>query len=274
MMNTEKLYYEDPLLMSFDAEVLACEKDGDCWLAALDRTAFYPEGWGQPTDLGTLSGVPVSFVRERDGVIWHSLDREIPAGTRVHGVIDRERRLDLMCQHSGEHIMSGLICRRFACDNVGFHIGEEFVTIDFNAQIAREDLIPVEDEANRLIREDLPVRCYFPDAEELAATDYRSKKALTGAVRLVEFPEADLCACCGTHVVRTGQIGLIKPIKGEIKINCQKGSGCIGYLPQMSEMQRDFPATVREVVMTGLLNRVAFTDANRRMMNSRQKYGP
>ena len=239
-MNTEKLYYEDPLLMRFDAVVLSCEKTDSGFAAVLDRTAFYPEGGGQPSDLGSLNGVPVTFVKERDGLILHSIPEEIPAGTAVHGEIDRERRLDLMCQHSGEHMMSGLICRRFACDNVGFHIGDEFVTIDFNAQIGWEDLRPVEDEANRLIREDLPVRCFFPDSDELAATDYRSKKALSGAVRLVEFPQADCCACCGTHVLRTGQIGLIKliscePHRGGVRIQMVCGARALRYVQMIWE---------------------------------------
>ena len=244
---TEKLYYADAHMTEFDAAVLSCEKAKDCWAVVLDRTAFYPEGGGQPSDLGTLNGIAVRFVRERDGAVIHEAAEEIPAGTAVHGVIDRERRLDLMCQHSGEHIVSGLICRRFSCDNVGFHISGDFVTIDFNAQIAREDLIPIEDEANRLIREDLPVRCYYPDAEKLAATDYRSKKALSGDVRLVEFPQADLCACCGTHVVRTGEIGLIKliscePHRGGVRIQMACGARALRYVRAMCEENRKVSA--------------------------------
>ena len=240
---TEKLYYADSHMTDFEAAVLSCEKEKDRWLVILDRTAFYPEGGGQPSDLGTLNGVPVSFVRDRDGTVIHETAAEIPAGTAVRGVIDRARRLDLMCQHSGEHIVSGLICRRFSCDNVGFHISDDFVTIDFNAQIGWEDLIPVEDEANRLVREDLPVRCYYPDAEELAATDYRSKKALTGDVRLVEFPQADLCACCGTHVVRTGEIGLIKfagcePHRGGVRIRMLSGARALAYVRAVHEENR------------------------------------
>ena len=240
---TEKLYYADAHMHEFDAAVLSCEKEKDKWLVVLDRTAFYPEGGGQPSDLGTLNGVPVSFVRDKDGTVIHETAGEIPAGTAVHGVIDRERRLDLMCQHSGEHIVSGLICRRFSCDNVGFHISDDFVTIDFNAQPAWEDLLPIEEEANRLIREDLPVRCYYPSPEELAATDYRSKKALSGDVRLVEFPQADLCACCGTHVSRTGEIGLIKlvscePHRGGVRIRMLCGARALAYLRTIHEENR------------------------------------
>ncbi len=240
---TEKLYYADSHLFDFEAEVLSCEKEKDGWATVLDRTAFYPEGGGQPSDQGTLGGVFVSFVKERDGVIYHCTNAPLPAGTRVRGLIDRERRLDLMCQHSGEHIVSGLICRSHSCDNVGFHISDDFVTIDFNTQISREDLVPLEDEANRLIRENLPVRCFWPDAEELAATDYRSKKALSGDVRLVEFPQADLCACCGTHVARTGEIGLIKlidcePHRGGVRIRMVCGARALRYVRTISEENR------------------------------------
>ena len=243
MMNTEKLYYEDSHLMQFDAEVLSCVPQGGAFQIVLDQTAFYPEGGGQPSDQGTLNGVPITYVREKEGIIYHTAEKEIPAGTRVCGIIDRERRLDLMCQHSGEHIVSGLICRHFSCDNVGFHISDDYVTIDFNAQINAEDLKPIEEEANRLVREDLPVRCYFPDAKELAQTDYRSKKALTGDVRLVEFPQADLCACCGTHVVRTGEIGLINLIsceahRGGVRIQMACGARALHYVQTICEENR------------------------------------
>ena len=246
-MNTRKLYYEDPHLTEFDAEVLSCESVSGGFALILDQTAFYPEGGGQPTDLGVINDIPISFVREKDGVIIHLAEQPLPAGTKVHGRIDAERRRDLTSQHSGEHIVSGLICRRFSCDNVGFHISDDGVTIDFNAQIGWEDLLPIEEEANRLIREDLPVRCYFPGAEELAATDYRSKKALSGEVRLVEFPQADLCACCGTHVVRTGEIGLIKllscePHRGGVRIRMLCGARALHYVRTVCEENRKVSA--------------------------------
>ncbi len=234
-MTTEKLYYQDSHLLQFEAEVLSCTPQDGAFQIVLDRTAFYPEGGGQPSDQGYLNDVPVSFVREKDGIIYHTAAAAITAGTHAAGFVDRERRLDLMCQHSGEHIVSGLICRHFSCDNVGFHISEDYVTIDFNTQIEWDELREIEDEANRLIREDLPVRCYYPDAAELTATDYRSKKALTGDVRLVEFPRADLCACCGTHVQHTGEIGLIKLIsceahRGGIRIQMACGARALRYV--------------------------------------------
>ncbi len=242
-MNTEKLYYKDPHLMQFDAEVLSCTPQADAFLIVLDKTAFYPEGGGQPCDKGTLNGISVTDVREKDGMIYHTASQAIPAGARVTGAVDRERRLDLMCQHSGEHIVSGLICRRFSCDNVGFHIGADFVTIDFNASPEWSQLQEIEEEANRLVRENLPVRCYFPDPEELARTDYRSKKALSGEVRLVEFPQADLCACCGTHVALTGELGLIKliscePHRGGVRIQMASGGRALHYVRAVCEENR------------------------------------
>ena len=242
-MNTEKLYYLDSHLLQFEAEVLSCTEQDGAFRIVLDRTAFYPEGGGQPSDQGYLGEVFVSFVKEKDGLIYHTAEAPIPAGTHTVGFVGRERRLDLMCQHSGEHIVSGLICRRFSCDNVGFHISDDFVTIDFNAQIEWAALKEIEEEANRLVREDLPVRCYYPDAAELAATDYRSKKALSGEVRLVEFPQADLCACCGTHVVRTGEIGLIKliscePHRGGVRIQMACGARALHYVQTICEENR------------------------------------
>ena len=132
---SEKLYYEDPFLKEFTAAVLFCEQDKDGWMVALDRTAFYPEGGGQPADQGTLGGTVVSDVREKDGVILHRCGRPLPVGETVTGVIDWTRRFDHMQQHSGEHIVSGIICTRYGCDNVGFHLGKDVVTIDFNYQI-------------------------------------------------------------------------------------------------------------------------------------------
>ena len=242
-MKTEKLYYEDPHLLQFEAKVLSCAAQDGAYLIVLDRTAFYPEGGGQPSDQGYLGDVFVSFVKEKDGIIYHTAAAEVPVGAHIAGFVNRERRLDLMCQHSGEHIASGLICRRFSCDNVGFHISDELVTIDFNTQISRDELCPIEDEANRLIREDLPVSCWFPRPEELAATDYRSKKALSGEVRLVEFPGADLCACCGTHVMRTGEIGLIKftgcePHRGGVRIQMVCGARALHYVQTICEENR------------------------------------
>ena len=213
---TEKLYYADSFLTEFTARALSCEKTKNGWEVQLDRTAFYPEGGGQPSDHGTLGGAAVSDVRERDGVIYHTCDRALEVGSQAAGTIDFQRRFDFMQQHSGEHIVSGILCGRFHCDNVGFHIGHELVTIDFNAVLTAEDVQEVELLANQYIWEDHPIHVSWPSQAELDDLRYRSKKALSGAVRIVTWPEADCCACCGTHVRSSGQVGCVK------LISCQK----------------------------------------------------
>ena len=209
-METEKLYYADPFLTDFTATVLDCQPDKNGYLVTLDRTAFYPEGGGQPADHGVLDGAAVTDVHEKNGVILHNVDRAVEIGKTVTGAIDWGRRFDHMQQHSGEHICSGLICQRFHCDNVGFHMGADIVTIDFNADISWEELLEIEAKANQYLYENHPIDIQFHRGAELEAIDYRSKKALEGDVRIVAFPGADCCACCGTHVVRSGQVGLVK----------------------------------------------------------------
>ena len=215
-METEKLYYADPFLTEFDAKVLACEAVKDGFAVVLDRTAFYPEGGGQPYDTGVLGGAEVLDVHERAGVITHKCTSPLPVGETVHGRLDWARRFDHMQQHSGEHIISGLLCSTFHCDNVGFHMGADVVTIDYNAPITWEQALEVERRATAYIWADHPIRIWYPSPEELAALPYRSKKALEGPVRITEFPDVDRCACCGTHVARSGQVGLVK------LLSCQK----------------------------------------------------
>ena len=215
-METVKLYYENAFTQDFTAVVESCGAVKGGFAVVLDRTAFYPEGGGQPADHGTLGEARVLDVHEKDGVVTHLCDRELPVGAAVSGRIDWARRFDHMQQHSGEHIVSGMLCSTFHCDNVGFHMGADVVTIDYNADITWEQVLEVEQRANAYIWEDHPVHIWYPSPAELAALPYRSKKELTGAVRITEFPDADMCACCGTHVERSGQVGLVK------FLSCQK----------------------------------------------------
>ena len=215
-MDTVKLYYENAYTQDFTAVVQSCEAVKNGFAVTLDRTAFYPEGGGQPADHGTLGEARVLDVHEKDGVVTHLCDRALSVGAEVGGRIDWARRFDHMQQHSGEHIISGLLCSTFHCDNVGFHMGADVVTIDYNAPITWEQALEVERRANAYIWADHPIRIWYPSAEELAALPYRSKKELTGAVRITEFPGADRCACCGTHVTSSGQVGLLK------LLSCQK----------------------------------------------------
>ena len=243
MPATAKLYETDPYVQTFTATVLVCTPAGEQFAVQLDRTAFYPEGGGQPADHGTLDGAAVTDVHEKNGVIFHNVDRAVEIGKTVSGFIDWARRFDHMQQHSGEHICSGLICGRYGCDNVGFHMGTDIVTIDFNADIPWEELLEIEGQANRYIQEDHPIDIQFHRGAELDAIDYRSKKPLEGDVRIVAFPGADCCACCGTHVLRSGQVGLVKFLSVQkfregVRIELLCGQRALDYLSRTWEQAK------------------------------------
>ena len=234
-METIKLYYQDAFLRRFDATVLDCAADKKAWRVVLDRTAFYPEGGGQGADHGTLGGVNVRDVHEADGVIYHTCDKPLPVGETVTGQIDWQRRFDHMQQHSGEHIVSGMLCSTYHCDNTGFHLGADTVTIDYNADIPWEGVLDIERRANRYIWENHPIVIRYPEPAELAVLPYRSKKALEGPVRITEFPGADMCACCGTHVETSGQVGLVKFIgwqkfRDGVRLDVLFGQRALDYL--------------------------------------------
>lgn len=209
-METRKLYYEDCHIREFTATVTTCTQTEKGFLVELDATAFYPEGGGQACDLGALGDARVLDVREKEEQILHLCDKALPVGASVAGTIDWERRLDLMQQHSGEHIVSGILNAMFGCHNVGFHIGADTVTIDFDTPVPPEALEEVERKANGAVYQNLPIRCWYPSPEELPAVAYRTKRALPWPVRIVEVPGYDTCACCGVHTAYTGEIGLIK----------------------------------------------------------------
>ena len=209
-MATERVYYTDPYLTEADAAVRSCTRTERGWELLLDRTVFYPTGGGQPCDLGTIEDARVLEVCERDGEVVHLCDAPVQAGRTVRCVIDWARRFDLMQQHSGEHLVSGIIHARFGYENVGFHMGGEVITIDFSGELNPEELAQVERAANEAVWKNLPATVWYPAQDELKRLPYRSKKELTGAVRLVRFGDIDMCACCGTHVRATGDIGLIK----------------------------------------------------------------
>ncbi len=221
---TEKLYYEDSHLFDFSATVLKCEQDGKVWKAVLDRTAFFPEGGGQPGDRGLLGGVRVTDTHERGGEVVHYIDAPLTVGAAVSGSVDRELRLGRMQNHSGEHIFSGTAHRLFGCSNVGFHMGEDGMTLDFDCEMDADQVRRIETLANEAVRENLPVKVYYPTPDELKVLEYRSKKELEGAVRIVEIPGVDRCACCAPHVYRTGEIGVIKVLgferhRGGVRLN-------------------------------------------------------
>ena len=209
-METRKLYYEDSHLKTFTATVLSCGEGKKGFEIILDATAFYPEGGGQDGDTGILGGVRVLDTKEREASVVHICEAPLEVGAVVEGTIDWEARFVRMQQHSGEHIVSGILNRRYGCHNVGFHMSSDIITIDFDCVIPKEDLPSIEAEANAAVWADLPVTCWYPSEEELPNVPYRTKRALPWPVRIVEIPGVDSCACCGTHVQRTGEIGLIR----------------------------------------------------------------
>lgn len=208
---TQKIYEADPYVQNFTAQVLSCTLAQGGFAVVLDRTAFFPEGGGQPCDTGTLGAARVLAVHTDGVTITHTTDAPLTPGDTVEGCLHWPARLDAMQQHTGEHILSGALHRLFGAENVGFHIGTPYVRMDTSIPLTPAQLAQAEAEANAAVRADTPVHCWVPDPETLARTEYRSKKELTGDVRLVEAG-GDCCACCGTHLARTGEVGLIKII--------------------------------------------------------------
>jgi len=216
-----KLFYEDINLTDFTATVVSCEPttDGKLYRVLLNTTAFFPEEGGQSADKGTLNGMPVFDVQIKNDLIYHYLEQPLEPGSAVAGHVDWKQRFDFMQQHSGEHIVSGLVHKRFGYNNVGFHLSNNEVTLDFNGEFTLEQLKEIELKANEIIYQNLPVEISYPSKEELAALSYRSKIEIEGQVRIVTIPGVDVCACCAPHVAHTGEIGMIKIT------NCQSHRG-------------------------------------------------
>ena len=247
-METRKLFYEDSHLKTFSATVTGCAETKGGWNVTLDATAFYPTGGGQNCDLGTLGVVNVLDVKEQGAEILHLCDAPLQIGSTVEGTIDWERRFDHMQQHSGEHLVMGQIYKKFGYHNVGFHMGTGLVTIDLDGPVTWEDLLEIEGCVNRIIWENRPVKTWYPSPEELPLVNYRSKKALPWPVRIVEFSEADVCACCGTHVKSTGEIGLVKFVscikfKEGVRIELASGKRAMELFQNIFEQNRQVSQT-------------------------------
>jgi alanyl-tRNA synthetase len=207
---TNRLYYTEPYRTEFDATVLAIETVDGRTHVMLDQTAFYPTSGGQPFDTGTLGGAAVSEVIERDdGAIAHVTAGSLKAGEVVQGAIDWTRRFDHMQQHTGQHVLSAAFARLFGVRTESFHMGTLSATIDLEREVTQAEVARAEDEANRIVWEDRPVAIRFASAEEAAALPLRKESLRTGPLRLIEVEEFDLSACGGTHVARTGAIGVI-----------------------------------------------------------------
>lgn len=223
MDEMNELYYREPYTSEFDADVVKSEKVDDHYETVLSDTAFYPEGGGQACDTGTLNDIPVYDVQNHDGTIIH-YTREPVDVPMVHGIIDWDRRFTNMQLHTADHIFSGLVHKHFKYDNVGFSMGKHGVRMDFDGPISEEDIRKLELEANHVIWSNLPIRAVVLDSEKLKDLTYRSKKELSGMVRIVSIPGVDTCACCGTHVARTGEVGSIRIY------SCEKYKGGVRVL--------------------------------------------
>ena len=203
---TEKLFYEDSHRTEFTAKVISCEEAKDGYRVVLDQTVFFPEGGGQYADTGVLGTVNVTDVHEKDDVIYHYTTAPLEVGSIVTGKINWEERFEKMQQHTGEHIVSGIVHERFGYNNVGFHLGADYCTMEFS----KEQLKEIEAAANEAVYQDLEIEILYPSKDELKDMDYRSKIEIEGQVRIVKIPGYDVCACCAPHVKTTGEIGAVK----------------------------------------------------------------
>ena len=225
---TVKLYDEDSHLREFTATVVSCEEISSNYVVVLDRTAFFPEAGGQSADTGFLNGVKVYDVQIDDEIIYHYTTSPLTKGEAVTGVIDWERRFDFMQQHSAEHIVSGVAHKLYGCENVGFHLSDDIVTLDFDKVLSNEQLAKLEELANKAVFDNKKFTTYYPDDDTLKNLSYRSKKQLDGAIRIVEIEDTDMCACCAPHVNFAGEIGIIKllgteKLRGGIRIELKAG---------------------------------------------------
>ncbi|MBR4863565.1 MAG: alanyl-tRNA editing protein [Oscillospiraceae bacterium] len=242
-METLKLYYENCHRREFISTVTSCREAKEGFWVTLNATAFYPEGGGQDYDTGILGTARVLAVREEEGIVLHLCDSPLAVDTIVEGRVDWEKRFDLMQQHTGEHIVSGIIHKMFGSHNVGFHMGSDVVTIDFDAPIPLEILPEIERQANEAVFLNLPVLCSYPSPEELPQVQYRTKKALPWPVRIVEIPGFDTCACCGVHVANTGEIGYIKILScikfhEGVRMEMICGGRAVTYMGKIFEQNR------------------------------------
>lgn len=242
-METRKLYYEDCYLRQFSATVVGCTKTDNGWQIVLNATAFYPEGGGEAADTGVLGGMNVLDVQEKDGEILHLCDGPLEVGQSVTGEIDWDKRFDLMQQHTGEHIISGLLYEKFGYMNTGFHVGADVLEVDFDGPVSWADLMEIEYKANQAIWENIPLECWIPTPEELPTVFYRTKRPLPWPVRIVRVPGYDSCACCGIHVKHTGEVGLIKilsctALRGGVRLEMVCGGRAYRHMATIFEENR------------------------------------
>ena len=253
-MRTIPLYDKDGFIREFTAVVLDCQPAEDGWQVMLDQTGFFPEGGGQNADTGVLriaegqrmiegTEVHVLDVQKEGDSTWHKTDGPVSVGTQVTGILNWKERFSKMQHHSGEHIVSGLVHCRFGYNNVGFHLGSQVVTLDFDGVLTREELRQIEYEANEAVAADLPILVTYPSREELQQITYRSKIEIEGQVRIVEIPGYDVCACCAPHLHSTGQIGMIKLVdmqhfRGGVRVSMLCGFAALADYNQKEDSVR------------------------------------
>lgn len=212
---TKKLYDIDSHLTEFEATVVDSYPLDDGFVTILDQTAFFPEGGGQASDIGFIDDAKVYDVQIKDEIIYHYTTKQFQKGDKVNGKVDFARRFDFMQQHSGEHIVSGVAHSLYGCENVGFHLGFDIVTLDFDKLLTKEQILNIENLANEAVFKNVKFNTYYPDEQTLSTLNYRSKKELDGAIRIVEIEDTDMCACCAPHVKTAAEIGIIKLLDSE-----------------------------------------------------------
>ena len=206
----DTLYYKDNYLMEFKTKVINCILENGDYKVVLEDTAFYPEGGGQNSDIGLINNIHVTDVQEKDGIIYHTVTEKIEIGTEVLCKVDFENRFSNMQHHTAEHIVSGLVCKKYNAENVGFHMGKDAITMDFNVLLNKQQIEEIEILANEAVFKNIEIKVTNYTKKQAQNLEYRSKKELDGIIRIVEIPGYDICACCGIHVARTGEIGIIK----------------------------------------------------------------
>jgi len=279
---TKKLYYEDAYATEFDAVVVSCEEkeiitkteEGEkkhiVYRVLLDQTLFFPEEGGQSPDKGVLGGANVLDVQVKNSIITHTLDKPLEIGATVYGKIDWKHRFSNMQQHSGEHIFSGTVNRLYGYNNVGFHLSDNIVTMDFNGVLTEEDVAKVEYLVNEIIVKNVPITVSYPTKEELAQMEYRSKIEIEGQVRIVTVEGADVCACCAPHVKRAGEIGMLKVMsvqnhRGGVRISMLCGFRAL-------EAFREKAAVITELMGALTASQELLSDRVEKLKASNQDY--
>lgn len=260
---TNRLYYDNAYLTEFDGLVLDCRPNGDNYDVLLDQSAFYPTSGGQPFDTGILGGAHVLDVNVEDGDVWHTVDQPLQVGECVHGSIDWPRRFDHMQQHAGDHMIASALHRLMGGVTIGLHISADVSTIDVampegKTRISDEDIRRIEADVNTRIQRDVPIKCWFPEAAELASLPLRKEPTVSEHVRIVAIGEDEMVACGGTHPATAGQLGLVKilsvtPARGKMRVAFLAGARAMADYARCSDAAHG----AAELLSTGVENLMA-----------------